>query len=143
MSVSEICNMNISAAVSAYSSSSADNSAPENNGALEEAAAPQDLGRFSLSSFCQATCRKTCGAPGQSATADAAGAENRAEVLSILNAVGPILRWDTQLLLGRPKFAPGGALMEATAVRLLVSLDCTKKPVEMCEAIEFKIMVWR
>ena len=142
-----LCDLNTSAAVAAAAVDPAAPGLPAAPGGSQPpipkedaAAAAAAFGGYSAGTFCPAACNLVSRSPACATPDNSAATQSRAEVLALLNAVGPVLRWDTDLLLGRAKYGPGGALLEATAVRLLVSLDCTDKPIEMCEAIEFKMM---
>ena len=88
------------------------------------------LSTYSPASFCPAHCR-ACPEP-----ADAA-AQDRAVPLVLLNGIGPVLQWDTATLLGRAGFDDAsGALMEATSIRLIYTLECGGEKEEQCYALE-------
>ena len=88
------------------------------------------LSSYSPASFCPATC-ETCPGPVDPL------AEERALPLVLLNGVQAVLQWDPATLLGRASTDPAsGALMKATSIRLIYTLNCPPEAEEKCLNLE-------
>lgn len=92
------------------------------------------LSTYSAASFCPATCG-ACAGPADPL------AEERALPLVLINGAQSILQWDPATLLGREQTDPAsGALMKATAIRLIYSLNCPPEAEEKCLNLEDRWM---
>lgn len=92
------------------------------------------LSTYSTASFCPATCGACDGPPEQPE-------EERSLPLVLLNGVQSVLQWDSATLLGRAKTDPAsGALMNATSIRLIYTLNCPPEAEQKCLNLEDRWM---
>jgi predicted RND superfamily exporter protein len=88
----------------------------------------QQIAGYNLAAVCSATCSQH----GVETCQPDSSKQNQIVPLVVLNALEPMLQWDSTGLLGRitrhkDSSKPGGPIMQATAVRVFFTMDCVNR----------------